>query len=38
MKLFIEMMNHGIWRVVKEGVFVPTPKINGVVEDKPEKD
>lgn len=38
MKVFIEGMNCGIWKIVKEGPFVPTHEVNGTVVDKLEKD
>lgn len=38
MKIFIEETNRGIWKVVKEGPFVPTHNVDGVVVEKPEKD
>lgn len=31
-------MNHGIWNIVKEGPFVCTHEVDGVVLNKPEKD
>lgn len=31
-------MYHGIYEAMKEGLFVPTHKIDGVVVNKPEKD
>lgn len=38
MKFFIERTDCGICKVVNEGLFVPKLKINGIVENKPEKD
>lgn len=38
MIFFIVGVYHGISKVVKEGQFVPTHKVNGVVVNKPEKD
>lgn len=38
MKFFVKGVKCGIWKVVKEGLFVPTHKFNSVVETKPEKD
>lgn len=38
MKLFIEGTDRGIWKFVKEGPFVPTHDIDGVVVRKLEKD
>lgn len=31
-------MDRGIWKSVKEGLFVPTHNVNGVVVNKSEKD
>ena len=31
------MMDHGIWKAVKEGLFLPTYELNGVVVDKPKR-
>lgn len=38
MKFFIEGMNCGIWKVVKEGQFVLTQEDNGVLVNKPKND
>lgn len=38
MKFFIEGTNRGIWKAVREGSFVPTHEVNGVVVEKYEKD
>lgn len=34
MKFFIEGVDHSIWNTMKEGPFVLTHKVNGVVEKK----
>lgn len=36
-KKFIEGMDRGTWKALKERLFVPTNKLNGVVENKIEK-
>lgn len=38
MMFFVEGMNHSIYKDVKEGSFVPSLKIDGVVANKLEKD
>lgn len=38
MKFFIKGIDHDIWKTVKEGPFVPTYEVNGVVVNKPKKD
>lgn len=38
MKFFIKWMDRDIWKAVNEGPFVPIHKVNGVIENKPEKD
>lgn len=37
MKFFIQWMNHGIWKAVKEDPYVSTHGVNGVVVNKPKK-
>lgn len=37
MNIFIERVDRGIWKVVKQGLFVPTHDVDGVVANKPEK-
>ena len=38
MKFFIEGMKYGILKDVNEGPFIPKHIVNGVIENKPEKD